>query len=305
MCGLFGAIGKNIDAGKIRALALINRERGTHGIGFFDNSGKSVKAGADALKALQNAEFAAFIRHKDRWFLAGHTRHATQGSISDRNAHPFRYGAFIGSHNGIVNAPKSYTVDSEYLIDSLNKAGGDYQKALAGISGWWGLTWYDGDAFYIQADGNNISIVSDGAGTYYYSSDDEHLIAATGLSHKIVTLTRGDTIRFRAGCEGYEILPGLVRDSWPIAYTVERGQVEDTGKKAGKGKKEKVKQARWTEWDDLAWDLGYSDLADVKERESLPTLEAAKDFLENGLELEWEEWEAQKEREFNADYPAF
>lgn len=302
MCGLFGAIGKTIDSAKIRALAIVNRERGTHGVGLFDNSGKFVKTGDDALKALQNADFAAFLRHSDRWFLAGHTRHATQGIISDRNAHPFKYGAFIGAHNGIVQAPKAYAVDSEYLIDSLNKSGGDYQKALAGISGWWGLTWFDGDAFYMQADGNSISIARDGQGVFYYSSDDEHLVAATGLSHNIVTLCKGDTIRFRPGCADYEILPSLVKERWPITYTVKREVAGDAGRDGRKGRKEKSKKAdkrdsfHWDEWDKFAHDLGYRDLQDVIECESLRCRNDAIAFLEDISRFAaWDEYSRQYE----------
>ena len=44
MCGIFGAIGHNISAGTIRALALVNRERGTDSLGFFSSSGKFVSA---------------------------------------------------------------------------------------------------------------------------------------------------------------------------------------------------------------------------------------------------------------------
>ena len=94
------------------------------------------------------------------WFIAGHTCAATHGAITNRNAHPFRYGRYIGTHNGAVSTPKDskYRVDSEYLIDQLNRHDGDYQTAFQNIAGWWGLAWFDGAEFYLQAHGNEIAL---------------------------------------------------------------------------------------------------------------------------------------------------
>jgi glucosamine 6-phosphate synthetase-like amidotransferase/phosphosugar isomerase protein len=141
MCGIFGGIGNNLNTGIIRALAIANRERGKQSMGLFDSNGKAIKAGIDPYKALANAEFAAFVNTADRWFLAGHTRHATHGKINDTNAHPFRFGRIIGAHNGIVHTPRdrNYQVDSEYLFDQLNRCDGNYQTAFADIDGLLGI----------------------------------------------------------------------------------------------------------------------------------------------------------------------
>lgn len=202
MCGLFGAIGNKINPGTIRALAIVNRERGTDSLGFFSSTGKMCKQAGDPLACLGQANFADYIDKsiKKAWFLAGHTRWATQGKVTNRNAHPFRFGRFIGSHNGCVSIPKglNYRVDSEYLFDSLSKADGDYQAAFANIAGYWGLTWFDGAAFYLQAHKNTIAIGCDEKGTWYYSSEAVHLDACVRLTRQFVVLEKGDTVRFNA-----------------------------------------------------------------------------------------------------------
>lgn len=296
MCGLFGAIGKNISSDKIRALALVNRARGTDGTGLFDNSGKSVKHGGDALFALANNDFTAFLAHRARWFLAGHTRAATQGKVSKRNAHPFRYGSIIGAHNGIVSAPDEYKVDSEYLIDSLDKSGNDYQKALADIDGWWALTWFDGDAFYMQASGNDVSIGRDETGTYYYSSDDRHLAAATGITSNVLTLDKGATIRFKSGCDDFEVLPDLKRS---IGFTKNpiityKGDWTKSSKST-KGEALPIyddfkSRSDHSDWDRLAWDLGYDSIEDVMRTEGLRSIADAKDLLESELYSTWHDY---------------
>lgn len=218
MCGLFGAIGQNLNPGTIRALALANRARGTDSLGFFNGSGHCVKRANDPLTCLSDKDFAEFITVSCRkgWFIAGHTRRATSGGITFRNAHPFRFGRIIGSHNGCVTPPlrSNYEVTSEYLLDSLNKANGDYQKAFVDIDGWWGLTWFDGDFLYLQAFDNEICIGRDKYGNWYYSSDWKHLEACTGSLCNIARISDGVTIRFSPNVHEYERQPTFVSSAW-------------------------------------------------------------------------------------------
>jgi hypothetical protein len=212
MCGIFGGIGQNVNTGIIRALAVANRDRGKQSMGLFDSNGKAIKAGIDPFKALAHAEFTAFMNNTERWFLAGHTRHATHGKINDANAHPFRFGRIIGAHNGVVHTPydSDYTVDSEYLFDQLNRHDGNYQPAFADIAGYWGLSWFDGQHFYLQAHGNEIAVALAADGNWYYSSDEAHLAACIGSEEKMVVLDKGRTIRFIGATELPEIMPDFV-----------------------------------------------------------------------------------------------
>lgn len=205
MCGLFGAIGYGWNGGTVRALAVMNRERGTDSLGFFDSSGKMIKCASDPADALRKANISKWLEASEygcektgrnrAWFVAGHTRLATRGKVNRQNSHPFRFGEYIGSHNGMVDAPRDYAVDSMYLIDLLAKSKGDYQAALGDVSGYWGLTWYDGKSFYVQVHSGDLTIAQVGS-VWYYSSNVKHLETAIGPVTTKMTLTEGQTIKF-------------------------------------------------------------------------------------------------------------
>lgn len=185
MCGIYGAVvlkpGEEWDIAIIRALTWANRERGTDSLGFFDSSGKMTKGADDPMDLLRAPRITKWLdkSQASSWFIAGHTRLATRGKVNRRNAHPFRYGRIIGSHNGMCDAPKKFEVDSEHLICALNKHRGHYQKALQDISGYWGLSWYDGENFYLMLHGGELAtVVLDGV--LYYSSSWAHLDSCTG-----------------------------------------------------------------------------------------------------------------------------
>lgn len=191
MCGIYGAVviqsGKRWDLGIIRALTWANRERGTDSLGFFDSSGKMTKGAGDPSDVLRKQRVKKWLkRSRDTgWFIAGHTRFATRGKVNRRNAHPFRYGRIIGSHNGICTAPQKFEVDSEHLFWALNKARGDYQKGLEDISGYWGLSWFDGKHFYLLSHSGELAYdIIDGV--LYYSSSWSHLDSCAGGDSKVL-----------------------------------------------------------------------------------------------------------------------
>ena len=184
ICGIFGAIaqpGKKINMGTMRALTWANRERGTDSCGFFRSDGKMNKHADDPAKVLLDTGVSKWLKSSrdSAWFVAGHTRFATRGKVNRRNSHPFRYGRIIGSHNGMCNAPDKYKVDSEYLFWLLNKARGDYNQALGDTGGYWGLSWFDGEDFYLMSHNGELAVV-EVEGVYYYSSSWKHLDACTG-----------------------------------------------------------------------------------------------------------------------------
>jgi len=198
LCGIFGAVvvqpGESWDIGIIRALTWANRERGTDSLGFFDSSGKMTKGAGDPADVLRKKRMKAWLQysHSSSWFVAGHTRFATRGRVNRRNAHPFRYGRIIGSHNGICQAPAKFQVDSEHLFWALNKARGNYQKGLEDIAGYWGLTWFDGEYFYLLCHSGELAYdIIDGV--LYYSSSWLHLDSCTGGGSKV--LKDGQVIR--------------------------------------------------------------------------------------------------------------
>lgn len=113
-----------------------------------------------------------------------HTRGGTRGGALDANAHPFIYGQpgqeIILSHNGVVDAPQEYAVDSMWMADLLSKhAPGEYQEALKAVAGWFALTWLDRrtkEVYFLNWDAQ-LSFVEE-EGVLYYSSNPDHLRVA-------------------------------------------------------------------------------------------------------------------------------
>ena len=214
MCGIYGAISLGgvetvkLDDGKtavvpsipwdmsaIKALTWANRERGTESLGFFDSSGRMIKRAVDPSDALQDEKVKRWLQCSvnNAWAIGGHTRYATQGSVVKRNAHPFQYGDIIGSHNGMVQSPNKYEVDSEYLIDLINTGG---YCALETAKGYWGLSWFNraDTSFYLTRHTGTLSILVH-EGVCYYSSDGKHL--ASVFDGEIADLKEGQVLQFR------------------------------------------------------------------------------------------------------------
>lgn len=209
MCGIFGAVsvGGKINIAAIKGLAWANRQRGTDSIGFFDSRGRVIRKACDPSSALADRGMQTWLNDFNDWAIGGHTRFATQGSVCKRNAHPFRYGGITGSHNGMVDAPRNYCVDSEYLFATIASKG---YKALEDIDGYWGLSWfdvYDNSFWLTMHDGQLSFTVCDDV--VYYSSDSKHLASIIGGG--IFTFSEGQVVKFSSD--------GTVEDS-------EQGQID-------------------------------------------------------------------------------
>ena len=80
--------------------------------------------------------------------LFGHCRFATKGTISAKNAHPFRFSKITGVHNGTISkffkGSRQFETDSEAVFKLINDEGID--KTIAEIDGStsaYSLGWFD------------------------------------------------------------------------------------------------------------------------------------------------------------------
>lgn len=202
MCGIFGAIKTKPDAeinyGILRCLAVLNRERGIDALGFFNSRGHIKKLATDPNEALCDVKMNKWLHNCEKhgnWFIIGHTRNGTRGANTKANAHPYRYGKVTGAHNGCISAPSEYAVDSQYLFDLLDRHDGDYQKALGGISGYWGLVWAYNKQLFLAVHNCELALTEVGE-VWYFSSDYQHLDVATG-EHSY-PLVEGEVVCFDA-----------------------------------------------------------------------------------------------------------
>lgn len=123
MCGIYGWSWKKRPSFRqrdilARALGVMNDERGGHSWGWYRTDTFKLTKGLGEIKRVARCLAGANE-------VLAHTRFATTGEKTIRNAHPFDVGKIVGAHNGVfVNhswvAHKydidKYEVDSEVLL---------------------------------------------------------------------------------------------------------------------------------------------------------------------------------------------
>lgn len=135
MCGLAGVYATNfaaIEEDYFRKLLHLNVFRGEDSTGVIrvnhDGNSHSRRALLSSPIFLQSPT-ADIIKSNGTKIMAllGHTRHATKGAVSLKNAHPFNFDKIVGMHNGTIHKNfqhrNEYDTDSEALYRNINDYG--------------------------------------------------------------------------------------------------------------------------------------------------------------------------------------
>lgn len=153
MCSLLGVAGTlgKADLDAFTDLMMVGQLRGIHGTGVAvvgrNNEGTSVaKRPWSAPDFLTSRVFDEATSGSGK-VLMGHNRHATMGSHTMENTHPFEFSDIVGAHNGTLTNKyeledsRLYGTDSEAALALINEKGG--QSAIPELKGAWAFTWYD------------------------------------------------------------------------------------------------------------------------------------------------------------------
>lgn len=129
MCGLIGGTG-TIESRYLVALGCLAEDRGSDSAGVAWQVADRLRVAKVAKNPLvaYPVDLAPALRHAAKYHapVIGHTRQATQGAVTARNAHPFidPTSKIAWAHNGIIVNDKdfgTFEVDSECLIGGIQK----------------------------------------------------------------------------------------------------------------------------------------------------------------------------------------
>ena len=211
MCGIFGFIFHKPVAVKHRAavvqffetMALVNVERGTDATGaalVTPGQVKLHKYTQSAFSVIRQKKWMDLLSEipRDSHMLLGHTRAGTHGSNTIGNAHPFRFGTFVGTHNGVImnhedlNPKNPFENDSKNLFKALSRTASvkDIKKLLKKVDGSMAIAyWQDGYAYLARnADSPCYLSMIPELGAYAYSSTKDAIswgAAVAYLEHEV------------------------------------------------------------------------------------------------------------------------
>lgn len=206
MCGIIGYIGPKAPQKAVSGLkSLEYRGYDSAGVAWIDNCEIAILKTKGAVKNLD-----ALVTNKVASVAIGHTRWATHGEPSERNAHPHIVGDYAIVHNGIIENYKvlsrnfimSSETDSEVIAHLLNSFDGNILEKINGLKsvleGKYSIVIMDiknPDSLYGLKDGAPLLAANAKVGAAL-SSDVEGLI---GTCTEAVALRDGEIVEVKSG----------------------------------------------------------------------------------------------------------
>ena len=213
MCGLFAGVGK-LNSNRIVTLGCLNEDRGSDSVGIAYVSGKEVRIAKVAERpcvglnlTLRKEVTEAAVSS----MFIGHTRAATQGAVTSKNAHPFLMEGIAFAHNGIILNDDEF---GEYAVDSQSLIHGIKAKDFSKYEGPIALVWIEDGKLNAFRSGNPLFRGRQGTATSL-SSEREQL-QSIGCSH-IKELAEGMIYTFR---NAFDIATKRVPRNKPFAYSL-------------------------------------------------------------------------------------
>jgi asparagine synthetase B (glutamine-hydrolysing) len=180
MCGLFAGVGK-LSSNWIVCLGSMNEDRGTDSVGIAYVSNNEVRIAKVAERpciGLNTTLRKEVTEAAVSGMFIGHTRAATQGEITSKNAHPFFDDGIAFAHNGIIINDEDfgkYDVDSQSLIHGIKAR--DFSKYEGCIA----LVWIEEGKLKAYRCGNPLYRGRHNGGTYLASEAEQ--LKAIGCTH--------------------------------------------------------------------------------------------------------------------------
>lgn len=259
MCGLFGwqwmrNPGKNKRVTLASALASDMVWRGKHSWGWYspDDGGKHERG----LGSMATVSIVKAVAKADT--VIAHTRHATQGSVTVDNCHPFMLDRLVGAHNGIVSNhgqlnrvfKRDCAVDSQHIFKHLED-----QEPLHSIEAYGAISyqWHHkpDEVLLGRFNGGELAIGKTRHGIIWASTEDAVVQACWGANIQctLYEIEQGVVYAVRNGKLWREVMPlEIAKPTWSCDW-------RNGGSSADLDAMESIPAEEW-EYDEVSGEWG-------------------------------------------------